>query len=144
MRREILRTMALGVITLVVALTIVSGVVSEAHAQDAKTPYPNMAPLEQYLTERNTEIALARSAAGLGEAEEGLRLAGALGWFWRTQGRFREGVEYLEAALAREGAQGETLVRARALIVAGELASRQGDHDRLLAGAAVARRQHRR
>ena len=63
MRREIHRTMALGVITLVVALTIVSGVVSEAHAQDAKTPYPNMAPLEQYLTERNTEIALARSAA---------------------------------------------------------------------------------
>jgi hypothetical protein len=35
----------------------------ETHAQDAKTPYPDMAPLEQYLTERNTEIALARSAA---------------------------------------------------------------------------------
>jgi hypothetical protein len=31
-------------------------------AQDAKTPYPNMAPLDQYLMERKAEIALARSA----------------------------------------------------------------------------------
>jgi hypothetical protein len=35
-----------------------------AHAQDAKSPYPSMAPLEQYLVpDRNAEIALARSAA---------------------------------------------------------------------------------
>jgi hypothetical protein len=35
-----------------------------AKAQDGSTPYPSMAPLEQYLTEdRNAEIALARSAA---------------------------------------------------------------------------------
>ena len=35
-----------------------------ASAQDAKTPYPNMAPLDQYLMEdRDSEIALARSAA---------------------------------------------------------------------------------
>jgi hypothetical protein len=34
-----------------------------ARAQDAKAPYPTMAPLEQYLTERSTEIALARTAA---------------------------------------------------------------------------------
>ena len=33
-------------------------------AQDAKTPYPSMAPLDQCLMEdRNSEIALARSAA---------------------------------------------------------------------------------
>jgi hypothetical protein len=63
MRREILWTLVLGVFSLVVALTIMPGVVSKAQAQDAKTPYPNMAPLDQYLTERNTEIALARSAA---------------------------------------------------------------------------------
>jgi hypothetical protein len=32
--------------------------------QDAKTPYPTMAPIEQYLiADRNAEIALARSAA---------------------------------------------------------------------------------
>jgi hypothetical protein len=35
----------------------------QAMAQDAATPYPNMAPVEQYLMDRNQEIALARSAA---------------------------------------------------------------------------------
>ncbi|HEV2182328.1 MAG TPA: hypothetical protein VGR39_01490 [Candidatus Acidoferrales bacterium] len=34
-----------------------------AAAQDAKQPYARMAPLEQYLMDRNAEIALARSAA---------------------------------------------------------------------------------
>jgi hypothetical protein len=34
-----------------------------AYAADAKTPYPNMAPVDQYLMERSAEIALARSAA---------------------------------------------------------------------------------
>lgn len=35
-----------------------------AQAQDANTPYPNIAPLEQYLMpERDSEIALARTAA---------------------------------------------------------------------------------
>ena len=32
-------------------------------AQDSKTPYPKMAPLEQYMMYRSAEIALARSAA---------------------------------------------------------------------------------
>jgi hypothetical protein len=32
-------------------------------AQDVKSPYPNMAPMDQYLMDRNAEIALARSAA---------------------------------------------------------------------------------
>ncbi|HET6929027.1 MAG TPA: hypothetical protein VFI45_01795 [Candidatus Acidoferrum sp.] len=32
-------------------------------AQNAKDPYPNMAPVEQYLMDRDAEIALARSAA---------------------------------------------------------------------------------
>jgi hypothetical protein len=63
MRREILGTIALAVFSLVVALPIVPGVMWQAQAQDAKTRYPNMAPLDQYLTDRNTEIALARSAA---------------------------------------------------------------------------------
>jgi hypothetical protein len=34
-----------------------------APAQDAKQPYPAMAPVEQYLMDRDAEIALARSAA---------------------------------------------------------------------------------
>jgi len=44
---------------LVVLLTVG---LSQAQAQDAKTPYPKMAPLDRYLMERNAEIALARSA----------------------------------------------------------------------------------
>src|SRR5258708_20806840 len=34
-----------------------------AAAQDPKQPYPTIAPIEQYLMERDAEIALARSAA---------------------------------------------------------------------------------
>jgi hypothetical protein len=45
------------------AMLVVLGATRPAQAQDAKTPYPSMAPLEQYLMERNAEIALARSAA---------------------------------------------------------------------------------
>ena len=37
--------------------------VYHAMAQDATTPYPNMAPVEQYLMDRDAEITLARSAA---------------------------------------------------------------------------------
>jgi hypothetical protein len=36
---------------------------SMAQAQDIKTPYPSMAPLDQYLMERDAEVAMARSAA---------------------------------------------------------------------------------
>jgi hypothetical protein len=45
-------------------LVVVLGVACQgADAQDAKNAYPSMAPLEQYLMERDAEIALARSAA---------------------------------------------------------------------------------
>ena len=46
-----------------IALTVQIGAAWHAKAQDTKTPYPNMAPLEQYLMDPNSEIALARSAA---------------------------------------------------------------------------------
>ncbi len=43
---------------------VVLGAACQAQAQDAKAPYPTMAPLEGYLiADRNEEIALARSAA---------------------------------------------------------------------------------
>jgi hypothetical protein len=50
-----LRTIALTSFTLAAAWP--------AQAQDAKAPYPSMAPLDQYLMERKAEITLARSAA---------------------------------------------------------------------------------
>jgi hypothetical protein len=47
-----------------VALVVVLGAAWKAQAQGTKTPYPNMAPVDQYLMEdREAEIALARSAA---------------------------------------------------------------------------------
>ncbi|MFZ0769915.1 MAG: hypothetical protein ACLP56_21370 [Candidatus Sulfotelmatobacter sp.] len=46
------------------ALVLILGATWQAQAQDAKAPYPSMAPIEQYLmTDRNAEITLARSAA---------------------------------------------------------------------------------
>jgi hypothetical protein len=54
------RTIAL----LLFVLTIVLNAASLELAQDAKTPYPSMAPIAQYLmADRDAEIALARSAA---------------------------------------------------------------------------------
>jgi hypothetical protein len=47
-----------------ITLAAILGTAWQARAQDAKTPYPNMAPVEQYLMEdRSSEIALAQSAA---------------------------------------------------------------------------------
>src|SRR5215469_7256965 len=47
-----------------IAMVVMLGTAWYAIAQDAKTAYPSMAPLDQYLmTDRNAEIALARSAA---------------------------------------------------------------------------------
>jgi hypothetical protein len=55
MKRKTLKTIKLA--------TFVIAAASLTRAQDAKTPYPSMAPLDQYLMERNAEITLARSAA---------------------------------------------------------------------------------
>lgn len=59
MRRKGLTTFVVRSFALVVVLVAAW----KAQAQDIKTPYPNMAPLDGYLMERNDEIALARSAA---------------------------------------------------------------------------------
>src|SRR6202035_2187419 len=56
---KIVAMIALGALALVIGL----GELRQAQAQEAKEPYPSMAPLDQYLMERSAEIALARSAA---------------------------------------------------------------------------------
>ncbi len=54
------KTLILGTLALIVALTAVTS----TWAQEKPTPYPAMAPVDQYLmADRNAEIALARSAA---------------------------------------------------------------------------------
>lgn len=57
--RKVRKTISLAVFAAVVTL----GASCQTLAQNAKTPYPRMASLDQYLMERNAEIALARSAA---------------------------------------------------------------------------------
>jgi hypothetical protein len=59
MTRNQIHSIFLSAIVLVTALIATR----PAAAQDAKQPYPMMAPVEQYLMDRDAEIALARSAA---------------------------------------------------------------------------------
>lgn len=64
-----------------------------------------------------------------GETELGLRLAAALGKdFWRASDRLREGLQWLEAALA--GAGGPSPTRAKALAYAGWIAWERLDFER--------------
>src|SRR5580704_7445312 len=60
MKQKLIRTLALAGCALVVVL----GAVWQVQAQDAAASFPRMAALDQYLqTDRDAEIALARSAA---------------------------------------------------------------------------------
>jgi hypothetical protein len=59
MKRETINIMASWALALALALSAARN----AQAQDAKNPYPSMAPIEKYLMDRDAEIALARSAA---------------------------------------------------------------------------------
>src|SRR5260370_10147772 len=59
MKRETVKMMASWALALALSLSTARN----AQAQDAKNPYPSMAPIEKYLMDRDTEIALARSAA---------------------------------------------------------------------------------
>jgi predicted ATPase len=72
-----------------------------------------------------------------GEAEIGLRLAGALWWVWNRLGYLSEGRTWAEGLLAlqesRPGSSGATAIRANALRAAGRLAFRQGDYGRAAA-----------
>ena len=60
MKRNTFKIIALAVFVFALSL----GMAGHAQAQDANNPYPtSMAPIDQYLMDRNDEIALARSAA---------------------------------------------------------------------------------
>jgi len=63
------------------------------------------------------------------DTELGLRLAGALWYFWRTRGHNAEGRRHLEGLLAIETSSVGASARAKALFGAGELARIQGDAD---------------
>jgi predicted ATPase/DNA-binding CsgD family transcriptional regulator/transcriptional regulator with XRE-family HTH domain len=67
------------------------------------------------------------------EREAGLRLAGALGYFWYVRGYHSEGRRWLEEALARStqgvaGAGGDPAARTRALVALGPLLMVQAEY----------------
>ncbi len=74
----------------------------------------------------NLVVALSGSEEGGLRAEAGLRLAGAVWWFWNQRGRYGEGRRYLEEALA--SVPGRTVLQAKALNAAGALAHNQADN----------------
>jgi tetratricopeptide (TPR) repeat protein len=64
-----------------------------------------------------------------GDAEVGLRLAGALGRYWYFTGRLNQGREWLALALDSPAGRRPTPARARALYSAAKLAWSQGDYE---------------
>jgi len=79
------------------------------------------------LDKDNLRAAL-RWAVTNGEAEQGLRLGGALWLFWFIRGELGEGREWLEDLLALAGEGADRAARARALLGAATLARYQGDY----------------
>ncbi|MGI8826159.1 MAG: ATP-binding protein [Chloroflexota bacterium] len=95
------------------------------------------AAMERLATDEDnlrTALAWSRRATEGTDRETGLRLAGALMWFWNFRGEVNEGLEWLEASLAK-GQEAAPAVRARALYAACELAWLAGKNDLALARA---------
>jgi predicted ATPase len=85
--------------------------------------------MDRLAAEHDNLRAALRWARERGAVEEGLRLGGALGYFWSERGYRVEGRGWLEGTLAA-GAEAPAAVRARALSAAGDLAQWQGDFGR--------------
>jgi tetratricopeptide (TPR) repeat protein len=73
----------------------------------------------------NLRAALTWSRAS-GDVETGLRIAGALGWYWVFRGYVGEGRDWLSELLGMPG--GSSRSRARALLAAGLLANLQAEY----------------
>lgn len=75
------------------------------------------------LTESHTRNSLSEDTE-----EVGLRLAGALFWFWNLRGYLSEGRYWLEKALEESDELNNSAAKAKALYATAELAHLQGDH----------------
>ena len=76
----------------------------------------------------NLAAALEWSWTEAGDIEVGVRLVGALWWFWHRRGHMNEGRHWSEGTLERTGMVENMSVRANALQGAGVLAWLQGDY----------------
>jgi DNA-binding CsgD family transcriptional regulator/tetratricopeptide (TPR) repeat protein len=75
----------------------------------------------------NIRAALSWSVSERGDPKIGLRLAGALGWYWEHQGHFAEGTQWLRDVLAQADRNDRSIIRGKALFALGELADELGD-----------------
>ena len=101
--------------------------------QLAERAEPELRGVEQVLwcdrVERehdNLRAALTWFESSEGRTDEHLRLVGALWRFWFSRGHYREGRQWAEKALSREHS-GAARARAKAVLVAGDLARLMGD-----------------
>jgi predicted ATPase/DNA-binding SARP family transcriptional activator/DNA-binding CsgD family transcriptional regulator len=101
---------------------------------------PREAQWYERLEEEHDNIRAALSWSLGAHPELGLRLAGAIWWFWHRHGHLREGLRWLEEGLAREGGA-STIARAKVLGGIGWLAFGQGDLDRMRRSATEGLRQ---
>lgn len=98
-----------------------------------------MAPRrERWLRRIDTELdnlraVLLWSQAETGDPEIGLRMAGALHWFWYFRGHITEGRDWLERALAMSNLLQRSVTRAKALTAIGRLAILQDDSEAIIA-----------
>jgi predicted ATPase/DNA-binding XRE family transcriptional regulator len=76
----------------------------------------------------NIDAAFAWSLGGEGDAEIGVRMAGAISRYWYFAGRLNQGRAWVAKALDSAAGSRPTLSRARALSAAGKLAWAQGDY----------------
>lgn len=70
-----------------------------------------------------------RQALTLGDSQQTLLLCATLARYWYLRNHWTEGRNYLQAAVACPEVQDPTPLRAKALMGAGNLASRQGDYE---------------
>ena len=77
----------------------------------------------------NLRAALTWCQANTDAGETGLRLGGALTFYWLLRGAAHEGRAWLEETLARSGRSERSVVRGRALQGAGWLAWAEGDYE---------------
>jgi non-specific serine/threonine protein kinase len=90
--------------------------------------HDNLRAALRWFLDQNALNGFERNAAA--EWEAGLRLAGALGYFWYVRGYHAEGRRWLEEALARVPEGLESAARSRALIAAGPLLMVQAEYAR--------------
>ena len=101
---------------------------------EAAEPYMTSAARDPWMARLATDMdniraALTWSVSERGDPKVGLRLAGALGWYWEHQGHYSEGSRWLRDVLSRADSGDRSITHGKALYALGKLADELGDLD---------------